>query len=109
MGSTRLERGQFSTSTSKVYFLTGFSVIFADFYRIAAEWMIVRHKWKGGCLKSVENSQSYDCEEVSEKLLSRLAWGFAACRLKILIQRAGGGLQNQLTVRTIMQVILDVV
>jgi hypothetical protein len=57
----------------------------------------------------VENSQRYDCEEVSEKLLSCLAWGFGACRLKILIERAGGGFQNQLAVRTIMQVILDVV
>jgi len=57
----------------------------------------------------VENSQSYDCDEVSGKLSSCLTGGFGACWLEILIERAGGGLQNQLTVRTIMQVILDVV
>jgi hypothetical protein len=57
----------------------------------------------------VENSQSYDGDEVSSKLSRCLTGGFGACRLEILIERAGGGLQNQLTVRTIMQVIFDIV
>ena len=53
--------------------------------------------------------KAMDCDEVSGKLSSCLRRGFGACWLEILIQRAGGGLQNQLTVRTITQMILDVV
>jgi hypothetical protein len=46
-----LNPGLFSTSTSKVYFLTGFSVIFANFNRIAAEWMICKAQIEGARLE----------------------------------------------------------
>jgi hypothetical protein len=72
--------------------------------------MICKAQIEGARLEELsKNRKAMIVMRLAEKLSRCLTGGFGACWLEILIQRAGGGLQNQLTVCTIMQVIFDIV
>jgi hypothetical protein len=92
------------TSTSKVYFVAVFSVIFADFTRIYIwDSNFRKEKW--------DDRSSHGKIFVFNDLLyalGGLAGGHRRQRIEILIQSAGSGLQNQFAIGAILEVLFDI-
>jgi hypothetical protein len=93
------------TSTSKVYFLTVFSVIFADFdvLKYCAFQAELHQQTRGGGKIQIQY-----LELVRGDFLRGLGGGLGLFRPKILIQRSCRGLEDQLAVCTIVQMLFYV-
>ena len=99
----------YSTSTSKDYRVTCFPVIFAEFYAALTIGKSGPVETKtGDPLDPLNTLFRVSSGEVRSGRADLNGGVRALCRLKIVVERTGRGLQDQLAVRTAAQMLLDI-